>query len=161
MRRRLWLAYLVAAALGTGWHFLYTLLPCPLTGILAPVNESVWEHLKLLYFPPLAVMLYLSFRTRRAQRTFWSGALAALLWMPTVLLGAYYALTMGFGIPGTPLVDIPLYYLSLALGWRLLWQDGRERWLGPMVIAVGVLGVMLAVFSFCAPPLPIFMPVNS
>lgn len=158
MRKRLWLSYLAAAVLGAGWHFLYTVLPCPLTAILAPVNESVWEHLKLLYFPPLLVMLFLSFRTGRAQASFWSGALAALLWMPAVLLGVYYALVAGFGVPDSPALDIPLYYASLALGWRLLGQDGREAWLGPMVIAVGILGVMLAVFSFCAPPLPIFVP---
>lgn len=30
-------------------HFLYDKLPCFLTSIIAPVNESIWEHMKLLF----------------------------------------------------------------------------------------------------------------
>ena len=30
-------------------HFLYDLIPCFLTSIIAPVNESIWEHMKILF----------------------------------------------------------------------------------------------------------------
>lgn len=30
-------------------HFLYDLLPNPIFSILFPVNESIWEHMKLIY----------------------------------------------------------------------------------------------------------------
>ena len=30
-------------------HFLYSTFPCFLTSIIAPVNESIWEHLKLIF----------------------------------------------------------------------------------------------------------------
>lgn len=30
-------------------HFLYNIYPSILTSILAPVNESVWEHMKIIY----------------------------------------------------------------------------------------------------------------
>ena len=43
---------LVAAFLGTLNHFLYFLSgQSPIVALFCPVNESVWEHLKLLYFP--------------------------------------------------------------------------------------------------------------
>ena len=42
---------LVAAFLGTLNHFLYFLSgQSPIIALFCPVNESVWEHLKLLYF---------------------------------------------------------------------------------------------------------------
>lgn len=30
-------------------HFLYDKLPCFITSIIAPVNESIWEHMKILF----------------------------------------------------------------------------------------------------------------
>lgn len=31
------------------FHFLYDLIPCFVTSIFAPVNESIWEHLKMIF----------------------------------------------------------------------------------------------------------------
>lgn len=30
-------------------HFLYDKVPCFLTSIIAPVNESIWEHMKIMF----------------------------------------------------------------------------------------------------------------
>ena len=49
MRKRFFLSYLAAAGLGTVGHFLYEWFPNALTALIAPVNECVWEHLKLLF----------------------------------------------------------------------------------------------------------------
>ena len=38
--------------IGTLFHFLFELLgQNAFVGLFTPVNESVWEHLKLIYFP--------------------------------------------------------------------------------------------------------------
>lgn len=31
------------------FHFIYELVPCTLTAIFFPVNESIWEHVKLIF----------------------------------------------------------------------------------------------------------------
>lgn len=31
------------------FHFIYDFIPCTLTAIFFPVNESIWEHMKLLF----------------------------------------------------------------------------------------------------------------
>jgi len=36
-------------AFSFGLHFLYELLPNPLFSIFVPVNESIWEHMKIIY----------------------------------------------------------------------------------------------------------------
>ena len=51
MRRKWGLVFTLAVLGGAALHFLYNVWPNPLTAVLAPVNESVWEHLKLLYWP--------------------------------------------------------------------------------------------------------------
>lgn len=41
--------------LSAPWHFLYDLIPLPIIGAFAPVNETVWEHLKIVFYPFLIV----------------------------------------------------------------------------------------------------------
>ena len=84
MKKTFFLSFLAAAGLGTAGHFLYALWPNALTALIAPVNEGVWEHLKLLYFPPLLVFLILSLRTAKPRRDFWSGALYGVLLGPVL-----------------------------------------------------------------------------
>ena len=43
------LAWLLSSLVGTLLHFVYDWWPNALTAIFTPVNESVWEHLKLLF----------------------------------------------------------------------------------------------------------------
>lgn len=32
------------------WHFMYDWFPCVLTSIFFPVNESIWEHMKIIFY---------------------------------------------------------------------------------------------------------------
>ena len=59
MKRHWLLTALGAILAGAGLHFLWQALPNPLFALISPVNESVWEHLKLLYWPMLAAALVL------------------------------------------------------------------------------------------------------
>ena len=162
MKKTFFLSFLAAAGLGTAGHFLYALWPNALTALIAPVNEGVWEHLKLLFFPPLAVFLVLSLYTRIPRRRFWSGALYGVLLGPVLLTAAFYTLTAGFGVRARPAFDIPLYYVCLAAAWICAFgrieSGGAARFLGALVIGCGVLGAAFAVFTAAAPPLPIFLP---
>lgn len=156
MKRRYLLAFLITAALGTGLHFLYDLCPNALFALIAPVNESVWEHLKLLFWPFAAAGWYLC----RHGTTL--GALcAAELAMPAALLGAYYALRFGFGIFGLA-SDIALYYLALAGGFYFAYRHRASpvlaRAAGVLAMLVCVLASCLLVFSIAAPDLPVFIP---
>jgi hypothetical protein len=48
---------------GAALHFLYEAVPNPLTALISPINESVWEHLKLLFWPMLLTAFWLSQNT--------------------------------------------------------------------------------------------------
>lgn len=96
--------FLFTALAGSGLHFLFEgtgrFLPFAL---FSPVNESVWEHLKLLFFP---LLLYTLWEGRRRQ------------WPRAFLPARTCALLAG-------LVSIPLlfYGCCLILGTHLLWAD--------------------------------------
>lgn len=160
MKGRWFLAFLLTALAGSALHFAYDLCPSPLVGLFCPVSESVWEHLKLLYWPFLAAAFVLA-RGADDARGRWCGLLVGLLAAPLLLLGAYYPLRYGFGVHGLWL-DLLLYVLAMGAGFLLAYRLQRRAlpgWLcGPLVIAAGVYGAALALFSFAPPDLPIFRP---
>ena len=81
--------FLFTALAGTLLHFLYDWVPNPLTALVSGVNESVWEHMKLLFVP---VFLYLA--VSGANRAAGAVSLAVGL---TVIAGVYYTYTGALG----------------------------------------------------------------
>lgn len=159
MKKAYCLAFAAAALAGFGLHFAYALLPVPLVGLFAPINESVWEHLKLLFWPTLGAGFILT-HAKPDQPRAWCGWLTALLLCPAVLLGAYYALFAGFGLRALWL-DMALYVLVLGGGFRLAFameHSGRWSFLsGVLVLAAGLYGAALILFTLAPPDLPVFI----
>ena len=155
------LVALVASLAGTALHFLYDVLPSPLTALIAPVNESVWEHLKLLFWPTVVGAAVLAGRRRNKQRH-WSSFFVALLGAPTFLLLCFYVLK-AFGIESVAL-DIILYYISMAFGFTLaffLYKKSRAEHYGGFALMLVILyGACLILFTFAAPDLPIFREMS-
>ena len=79
--------------------------------------------------------------------------------MPAFLLGIYYTLESGFAFTAGWL-NIALYVLSLALGFWLmarLTKTGGLSWLcGVLVIAAGLYGAALILFTMAPPALADF-----
>ena len=158
MKKRYVLAFLLTTLAGAGLHFAYDLCPAPLIGLFAPVNESVWEHLKLFFWPFLAAAFVLTRGQADGQRA-WSGFLLAELLMPLLCMGGFYTLTAGFGVEAL-WVDLALYAVTMAAGFRLAYRrmlDGTVAWAaGVLVIAVGLYGAALILFTMAPPLLPVF-----
>ena len=159
MKRAYIISAILAAAAGTALHFLCTISPNLISALLAPVNESVWEHLKLLFWPVLGAAVVLSARAPCRIRL-WCGFLTALLAMPVFLLGMYYLLRR-LGLSGLAL-DILLYYVTIFGGFWLAWhlqRAGRlQRHCGILLMLVILYGAGLILFTFAAPPLKLFTP---
>ena len=156
MKRRWLLTALGAILAVAGLHFLWQALPNPLFALISPVNESVWEHLKLLYWPMLAAALVLARGPRRIA--VWAGIFPAIVLQPVFLLALYYGLR-ALGVQGLA-VDLTLYVLTMAGGFLLaarLSRSGTARRLtGVSLLAVMLYGAALVLFTFAAPPLGIF-----
>lgn len=58
--------FVCAVLAGVGLHFLYARFPCTLSALLSPVCESLWEHIKILYWPYLAASAFLAWAVPRA-----------------------------------------------------------------------------------------------
>lgn len=158
--KKMLLLYLAAAALGTVLHFLFTWLPSPVTALVSPVRESVWEHVKLLYFPLLGAALLLNRDGKGVGRTPW--LLSALAVCAMMLLAGYL---YHVALRGESLyADLALYFLLLAVGFllpRALWPlcewPGTEK---AAVLLTVLLGALIVWFTFFPPDTALFADLS-
>lgn len=158
MKKRYIIAFVISSLVGTGMHFLYDIVPSPLTAVFAPVNESVWEHLKLIFWPFLTAALVLN-RKEKASNRAWGAALSALLLMPLFLLGIYYMLAAGFAFTAD-WFNIVLYFITMAFGFWVYYSlqknGSASKWTGILAILTAIYGAALIFFTSSPRNLPIF-----
>lgn len=151
LSRRLLCAFAVTTVVGACLHFLYALLPNPLTALISPVNESLWEHVKILFWPYLAAALLLTRGGGKGCITPW--LLTAPL-LCAVMLAAGYVYHIALG--GEALaVDVGLYVLLMAAGFLVpgaLHRTGDRDGLRDLaVLLVLALAGALLILTFLPP----------
>lgn len=146
--RRLFFAFLITTLAGIALHFLYDILPSVPTAVLAPVNESIWEHIKLIYWPYLVAMCIVTGKEGRGKRGVW---LFTLLVISFAMLLAGYVYHISLGLDNL-LFDIILYVLLMAFGF---WLPGRltpkNAKSAPVLFLVILLGAAIILFTFLPP----------
>ena len=154
------LSYLIAAGAGVLLHFLFHWFPNPVLALVSPVRESVWEHVKLLYFPLLGTSLLLTRGNKGIGRTPWLLSTVAVC---AIMLGAGYLYHVT--LRGESLyVDLALYFVLLAVGFllpRVLWP--LCEWPGTDKAAVALaalLGALIVWFTFFPPDAALFADLS-
>lgn len=107
---------------GTLSHFLYDWSgKNALVGLFAPVNESVWEHMKLLFFPMLFYGLFMIFKLKDEYpclpSSLWTGLLAGTFAIPLL----YYAYTFLLG-RDVFLLDLATFLLSVVIAFWITYK---------------------------------------
>ena len=156
-----WLGFGVVTLLGTILHFLYDWTgECPWIAPFSGVNESTWEHMKLLFFP-LFVFALIEYRfAGENQRDFWciklSGTLLGLFLIPAL----YYGYTGAFGL-SLDWLNIAIFFISAAIAYLYktkLFNENQlicktqKRALSTLV----VIGMLFVIFTFLTPQIGIF-----
>ena len=113
-KRSLVLTCLAAILAGAVLHFVYSWLPCAATALFSPVNESLWEHVKIIFWPYLAAAFLLN-RGRPGGIYPWLLALP-LMCGAMLALGYLYHISLG----GEAMwVDLAIYAAVMVLGFWL------------------------------------------
>ena len=72
--------FLFTAVMGTFLHFLFDLSGEQVwAALFSAVNESIWEHMKLLFYPMLAVAIFQYFNIGKDMSGFWCVKLVGIL----------------------------------------------------------------------------------
>lgn len=158
-------AFLAISIAGTVLHFLYDLSgENPFIGLFSAVNESIWEHLKLIFFPAFAWSVAAFFLSKKRYENDFSAALIAVFAAMFTIVSVYYTYKgiLGFDIPA---VDIALYYFSVLvfLAVRgILRLNGMFSRKSTNIISLVILivtAVLFGIFTFYSPKFGIFRPL--
>ncbi len=164
MKRTVWIWQLCGFAFtslgGTLLHFLFeftggSLLAAPFSG----VNESTWEHMKLLFFPMLAyaVFQYFFFSDRR---DFWCIKLCGIC-TGLILIPLIFYMYNGIIGKSPDFINIAIFFISAAIAYiteTYLFSKGIEckKPYRPLLILAGI-AAMFVVFTFFVPRIALFM----
>ena len=106
-------------ALGTLLHFLYDWTgQSPWVAAFSAVNESTWEHMKLLFFPMLIFSLVESRFVKKAYPSFWCVKLAGTLLGLVLIPVLYYTYTGALGI-NVDWFNISIFFITAAVVYRV------------------------------------------
>lgn len=155
-----WAGFALSTLGGTLLHFLYewtggSMLAAPFSG----VNESTWEHMKLLYWPlflfALVQRLYF-----REQKNYWCVKLPEILLGLILIPVLFYTYNGAFG-QSPDWINIAIFYVTAAVVFlfeRWAFRTDRLRCRYPRLAfaAICLIGVLFVVFTFAPPQIPLF-----
>ena len=127
---------------------------------IAPANESVWEHLKLVLTPVVVLGLVETAWVVNRRRLWWA-KLVEVVTASVFIVAFFYTYTGAFGVDSNVAVDILLFLAAIAGGQWLSYRmivSGRTR-PAPLQASVAALVLLLVgfgVLTFAPPHIPLF-----
>ncbi len=131
--------------------------------IVAPfsaINESVWEHTKLLFFPMLVFTLIENKYVGKTYKSFWCVKLIGVVLGSVLIPVLYYTINGIFG-SAADWINIAIFFIAALISYVLefwLLNQGIIKCKSPRT-AIGILILIAAIFvlmTFIPPHIPIF-----
>ena len=140
---------------GTLAHFLYGWTGNNhIAGLFTPINESIWEHMKLVFFPMLIYSLIMILKFHRKYSCITS-ALSFGILVGTFLIPLFYYTYTFFLGTNIFILDISTFILSIVIAFWLSYKLTLSCRLEPysplLCILVCILFVCFLIFT-CHPP---------
>jgi hypothetical protein len=153
--------FIFTAILGTLLHFFFDWTGGSIIAALfSAVNESIWEHMKLLYYPMFLFALVEYRYWGRGMENFWCvklvGQLVGLALIPVL----YYTYTGTLGVEAD-WFNIAIFFLAAALSFFLETKLFQEEWncrlnQKTVFFFLWLIGVIFTIFTFRTPQIPFF-----
>lgn len=147
---------------GSFMHFVYSnFWPNIFTSLIAPINESVWEHMKLAYFPLFlfSILEYFILKTKNINRFFYIKITEMYLIMFVIAISFYtYSGILGYNLLA---IDILTYFLAVIVGQMYSYKNLKKETDKTHTLLLNwILGIILIVafslFTFYQPNIALF-----
>ena len=154
------LGFIFVSIFGTLSHFLYKLSGnSVLIGIVCPINESIWEHIKLFYFSYLLWSIIEYFFTGKMKGLLFAkliGAFAGMLFIPVF----YYTYT-GIIEKSIEIVNILSFFIAVLFAFvtdYLTFKSGytQKKSNTTAVLCFTAVALLFILFTFAPPFVPLF-----
>lgn len=145
---------------GTLSHFVYDWTNSnAIAGLLTPVNESTWEHIKLLFFPMLVYTIYKGITAKENRLSTISSLTAGNLTGCLLIPVLFYTYSGSLGYNLTP-ADIAIFYISVlaafCTAFRLRLKRRTDRFAVPLIACALILAVLFFIFTSSPPSIALF-----
>lgn len=156
-----WLGFVFTGIAGVLLHFLFEWSgENIIVALFSAVNESIWEHIKLLFFPML-VFAWVQYRSiGKDYPEFWCVKLVGIVLGAVLIPVLYYTVNGSLG--ETPdWVNIAIFFVAVAISYLTeawLFKTGRIECKQPkkaQMILLIIAGIFV-VFTFIPPRIPLF-----
>jgi hypothetical protein len=132
----------------------------PVVGAFSAVNESVWEHLKLGFWPAVLYAAIEYRQIRKQTNNFFVAKTVVPYTIIVVVTDIFYSYTSITG-ESIFLIDITSFFVAVIIGqyisYRLLTRKKLAKWTKMAALALFILlGILFVVFTFYPPELPPF-----
>ena len=154
--------FIFTSILGTFLHFLFELTDSSVfAALFSAVNESIWEHMKLSFYPMVLFALIEYLTWGKEIPDFWciklQGILLGLVLIPLI----YYVYTGILGV-NADWFNVTIFFIAAAAAYYLesrLFILGRSCALGRRlaVVLLCLIAVIFSVLTFLPPRIPFFM----
>jgi hypothetical protein len=130
-----------------------------------PVNESVWEHLKMSYWSTFLwfffIFVFFGKRYRHSPSRWLLAGIVSMLFCPLVIVTGFYTLKGAFNIESL-FTDGMLFFFGIISGQLLAsltyrYVKPRRIWLGTAAVLWLLFALAFVLYSFQPPALPLFL----
>ena len=164
MNRIEWIGVLFIAVLGTLLHYTYSASnEALLVGFFSAMNESVWEHLKLAFWPGVVWTFFLAYGLGwRSNRNFWFARMSAVTTSALSIVILFYGYSKILG-DNHLVLDLSIFMFSIVIGQQLATKLYSIGPLSPVsqnlaIVVIVMEALSFIVFSVRPPTLGIFEP---
>ena len=149
------------SVLGTLLHFAYDFSGNNfIVGLFTPINESIWEHTKLTFFPMLIYTIFAGKKIKKQYSCIRSATSFACLLSVFFIISMYYTYSGIIGF-GTAFVDISIFYISVILSFCSVYKLTLSCCAEPFHVLLQILNIILfvlyIVFTIFPPNIPLFI----
>jgi len=147
--------------IGSMLHFTFELSGHqPVVGVFSAVNESVWEHMKLGFWPALVWALFEYRSIKKSTNNFFFAKTIGIYLIPIIIPILFYSYTAVIG-ESVLVIDILTFVVAVIVGQLVSYKLLTYRELPDMLnkislVALVLLGVAFLLFTFYPPHLPLF-----
>lgn len=117
---RIILGIIICALSGVLLHFVYEWSgENKFVGYFSAVNESTWEHLKLLFIPMLAFTFFEYFKFKEFNTNFLFSRTVSIIVGMLFIVSAFYTISGITGKTNMPVINISIYVLAVIIAFLI------------------------------------------
>ena len=147
--------------LGTLLHFAYNIFgQNAIVGLFTPINESTWEHMKLVFFPMIICYIYFNIRLK-SEFPCINSAMAFATLVGTFLIPVLFYTYSGILGYNLAFFDISTFFISVIysfyLAYKLTNSCKAERYETLLFSLLVIVGVLFIIFTLYPPKIGLFV----